>query len=60
LDADETTELLTSLCRSGWLRGKRPRRWLVNQNLFKTPFAQTAETADTASQRSLRQCAVSN
>jgi len=54
LDADETTDLLTSLCNSGWLReqispsgpkgGKPARRWLVNQNLFKTPIAETAET----------------
>jgi hypothetical protein len=54
LDADETTELLASLCRSGWLRekaspsgpqgGKPSRRWLVNPNLFNTPVAETAET----------------
>ena len=54
LDANETTELLTSLCNSGWLRekispsgpqgGKPPRRWLVNQSLFNTPLAATAET----------------
>jgi hypothetical protein len=54
LDADQTTALLASLCNSGWLRettfpsgprgGKPARRWLVNQNLFKPPIAQTAET----------------
>jgi Protein of unknown function (DUF3987)/Bifunctional DNA primase/polymerase, N-terminal len=54
LDADETTELLASLCRAGWLQekkirpsgpqgGKPPRRWSVNPNLFKTPTAETAE-----------------
>jgi hypothetical protein len=58
LDADETTELLASLCRSGWLKetkihpsgprgGKPPRRWSVNANLFKTPTAENAETAET-------------
>ena len=55
LDADETTDLLASLCRSGWLRekigpsgpqgGKPPRRWLVNPKLFNTSVAETAETA---------------
>jgi hypothetical protein len=49
LDADGTTELLTSLCRSGWLRekptpsgpqgGKPSRRWLVNPRLLNTPIA---------------------
>jgi hypothetical protein len=60
LDANETTELLTRLCNSGWLRekispsgpqgGKRPRRWLVNLILFKAPTAETAETAETSHQ----------
>jgi hypothetical protein len=57
LDANETTELLASLCNSGWLRekispsgpqgGKPPRRWLVNPILFNPPTAETAETAET-------------
>jgi hypothetical protein len=57
LDADGTTALLTSLCRSGWLRektspsgpqgGKPPRRWSVNPKLFNTPTAETALTAQT-------------
>jgi hypothetical protein len=57
LDANETTELLTSLSNSGWLRervgqsgpqvGKPPRRWLVNPNLWKPPTAETAEIAET-------------
>jgi hypothetical protein len=57
LDADETTELLTRLCHSGWLRektipsgpqgGKPSRRWLVNPHLRKPTTAETAETAET-------------
>jgi Protein of unknown function (DUF3987) len=57
LDADGTTELLTSLCRSGWLRektspsgpqgGKPPRRWSVNPKLFSAPTAETALIAET-------------
>jgi hypothetical protein len=57
LDANQTTELLASLCNSGWLReiispsgpqgGKPARRWLVNPILFKPPAAETAETAET-------------
>ena len=57
LDAKETTELLTSLCTSGWLReeitpagplgGKPVRRWLVNPILFKHPVAETALNAET-------------
>src|SRR5262249_27947149 len=56
LDADETTELLASLCRSGWLReittrsgsqvGRPPRRWAVNPKLFNTPTAEIAEIAE--------------
>jgi uncharacterized protein DUF3987/bifunctional DNA primase/polymerase-like protein len=56
LDADGTTELLATLCRSGWLRekaspqqatGRPPRRWSVNLKLFSPPTAETAETAET-------------
>jgi hypothetical protein len=57
LDADGTTELLSSLCHSGWLReqprpsapqvGKPPRRWSVNPKLFSTPTAEIAEIAET-------------
>jgi hypothetical protein len=57
LDAKETTDLLTSLCGSGWLReeitpagplgGKPVRRWLANPILLKHPVAQTALTAET-------------
>jgi hypothetical protein len=60
LDANETTELLTRLCNSGWLRekispsgpqgGKPPRRWLVNPHLRKPTTAETAETAGTPHQ----------
>ena len=55
LDANETTELLASLCNSGWLRektspsgplgGKPTRRWLVNPILLNPPIAETAETS---------------
>jgi hypothetical protein len=57
LDAKETTDLLTGLCGSGWLReeitppgpqgGKPVRRWLVNPILFTDPVAETALTAET-------------
>jgi hypothetical protein len=57
LDAKETTDLLTSLCGSGWLReeitpagplgGKPVHRWLANPILFKHPVAETAVTAET-------------
>jgi hypothetical protein len=59
LDANETTNLLKALCKSGWLReevtapgpqgGKPARRWLVNPKLLKEPVAQTALTAETRS-----------
>ena len=58
LDADQTTDLLASMCVSGWLReevtppgpqgGKPVRRWLVNPKLFTNPTAQTALTAETS------------
>jgi hypothetical protein len=58
LDADQTTELLTGLCNSGWMRekigpsgpqgGKPSRRWVVNPKLFTIPTAETAETAETS------------
>ena len=61
LDANETTELLASLCNSGWLRekispsgpqgGKPAKRWLVNPILLNPPIAETAETAETSGER---------
>jgi hypothetical protein len=57
LDAEQTSDLLGSLCPYGWLReqvtppgpkgGKPVRRWLVNPKLYKDPTAETAETAET-------------
>jgi hypothetical protein len=58
LDADQTDELLRTLCNSGWMRdetipagpqgGKPARRWRVNPKLFSDPTAETAETAETS------------
>jgi hypothetical protein len=54
LDAEQTATLLEALTRSGWVReleadgpskrGRPPRRWQVNPNLF--PAALNAETAE--------------
>jgi hypothetical protein len=59
LDASETTTLLKSLSKSGWLReeitepgpqgGKPAHRWLVNPKLLRDPVAETALTAETSS-----------
>ena len=57
LDAEQTADLLATLCNFGWMReevsppgpqgGKPVRRWLVNPKLFSNPTAETAETAET-------------